>query len=190
MAGSLLQRVFHGEPTADRPEWRPIVFSATPLAIAYRYSAFGYSLAGAMCVLYDIRLRKYDAGFWWTTLGTALIAQGIVAYMSDTISWGRHDSMWRTIDPKMASILFILFGPGLGARAALGLFTVPFSTISIWLGACVLALFCKAMGSRASYKETCCCEELMLWHTGWHSLPFAAAFCILDLALGITHANT
>ena len=187
--GSLLQRVFHGEPTADKIEWRSIVYSSTPLAILYRYSAFGYSVAGAMCVLYDSELRRYDAGVWWSTLGSALVVQGIVAYMSDVVSWGRHHSVWRAVDPKMASILFVVFGPGLGTRAALGLFVVPPTTISIWLGACVLALICKSMGARASYKPTCCCEELMLWHTGWHLLPLVAAFCVLDLAKGITHAT-
>ena len=180
----------HGVPTADKLEWRPIVLGSTTLAIAYRYSAFGYSLAGAMCMVYDSSLRTYDAGFWWSTLGAALIVQGFVAYMSDVVSWGYSDTIWRWVDPKMASILFVFFGPGLAMRGALGLFAVPSSTISIWLVACIVALFCKTMGARATYRESCRCEELMLWHTGWHSLPFVAAFCVLDLAFGITHAAT
>ena len=83
---SLLQSLFHGDPTADRLEWRPVVYSSRPIAIAYRYSAFGYSIAGLMCVLFADRLRRYDSGFWWCALGYALVVQGVVAYMSDVVS--------------------------------------------------------------------------------------------------------
>lgn len=168
-------------------EWRPYVFSSRPIAVVYRLSPLGYSVAGMLCVLYADRLRRYDTGFWWCVLGLALVAQGVVAYCSDVISWGQHHSVWRVIDPKMASLLFCFFGPGLGTRAALGLFVVPETTIGIWLGACVLACFCKSMGAQASYRPTCCVEEMLLWHIGWHMLPLVAAFCILDLSYGWTH---
>ena len=173
---------FHGDPHADRPEWRHIVHGSSAIAVAYRVSSFGYSIAGVLLMMYAERLQRFDAGFWWYALGMALFAQGVISYMSDVYSWGRQHSIWRAIDPKMASILFIFFGPCLGSRAALGYFQVPPSTIAIWLLSCVGALVCKAMGARASRSKGSSCEELMLWHTGWHVLPFVAAFCILDLA--------
>jgi predicted membrane channel-forming protein YqfA (hemolysin III family) len=179
---------FHGNPTADRLEWRPIVYSSKPLAVIYRLSAFFYCIAGGLCMLYAERLRRYDNGFWWCGLGSLLVVQGVIAYMSDVVSWGRHHSVWRSIDPIMASMLFVAFGPGICTRAALGLFVLPASTLSIWSIGCVLALFCKSMGAQASHRATCCVDEMMLWHTGWHLLPLVAAFCILDLAFGLTSA--
>ena len=184
---SYLQQLCHGKHGSDKLEWRPYVFSSAPIAVVYRLSALGYCVPGALCVFCAEHLRRYDSGFWWCMLGLALVAQGIVAYLSDVVAWGQDRSVWKEIDPKMASVLFVFFGPGLGARAALGLFVVPSTTIGIWLGACVLACFCKSMGAQASYRQSCCVEEVLLWHIGWHLLPLVAAFCVLDLTFGWTH---
>ena len=182
----------HYDPTADRPEWRHVVYSSTPLAIIYRLSCFGYSIVGALLIIYAEPLSHCDAGFWWSVLGAALLLQGVASYMNDVVSWGRP-SVWKSIDPKMASTLFLLAGPLLGVRSAMGLFSTPSSssTIRIWLTGCAFSFLCKCMGARASWRGRgggldSSCEELMGWHVGWHGLPVFAVFCILDLAYGFT----
>ena len=177
------------DPSADRPEWRPYVFSRHPLAVAYRYSAGGYSFAGLLLLLFADRMRSYDAGVWWCALGMALVVQGAVAYLGDVQSWGRP-SVWKQLDPLLASTLFLAFGPWLGARSLLGHFVVPRSTLSLWLAGCALALFAKAKAAQASRRAAPRLEEMLAWHTLWHALPFLAVFCILDLAFMLTFAGS
>lgn len=157
-----------------------------PCPVADRISPFGYSLAGTLLIVHAECMRGYDAGCWWALMGFALVVQGVVSYASDVAGWGHHDCLARRIDPMMASVLFVFFGPVLGARSALGLFAIPASTIGIWLVGCVLALGCRCMGARASRRGRggaldASCSEIMGWHVGWHALPLVACFCVLDL---------
>lgn len=195
--------VVYADPNGSRPEWRAIVYSHRLVPVAYRISGFGYSLAGATIIYQCEKLRAYDEGFLWSVLGACLVLQGPVSYMSDVWSWGRHDmwsTIWTRLDPLMASTLFVICTAVIGYRAALGLFAVPISTISIWNAGSVIALVSKAMAARCSRRfvpecdEPGCvspisaaqCEEILAWHTMWHSLPVVATFCVLDLALGWT----
>ena len=80
--------------SADRPEWRPYVFSRHPLAVAYRYSAGGYSFAGLLLLLFADRMRSYDAGVWWCALGMALVSPPLVMQLGMTsCSYDGDDSV-------------------------------------------------------------------------------------------------
>ena len=151
-----LQQLFHGKHDADKMEWRPYVFSSRPIAVVYRLSPLGYSVAGMLCVLYADRLRRYDTGFWWCVLGLALVAQGDVAYCSDVISWGQHHSVCRVIDPRWPAFYFASW-------------TWPWHTRGVrtlrgardhhqYLARLRVGMFLQVDGCSSSYRPTCCVE--------------------------------
>eukprot|EP01052_Picozoa_sp_SAG31_P035360 SAG31_NODE_4256_length_3414_cov_2.193665_3_plen_200_part_00 len=88
---------FSGGADADRPEWRPIVYSWSPLPVLYRVSPFFYSVSGAAMIYEQETLSVCDPWFPWASFGAALMVQGPVSYMADVWAWGRP-SIWKTID--------------------------------------------------------------------------------------------
>lgn len=182
---SSISRTFHSPENADRAEWRPIVFSYRPLPLCYRASSWGYSVVGLMLLIYGDAMRRCDDGFWWRFVGSGLCLQGFLSYMSDVHCWGRNDSRartWKALDPMLATFLTFLVGPVICCRMALGLFSLPAELKRTWTLGVAMCLASKGMGARAARSKDSSCEQLLLWHCGWHGLPLVAAYCILCIA--------
>jgi hypothetical protein len=182
--------VFLSPAGADRAEWRPVIFSNRPLPIFYRASSWGYSVVGALLIIFAEQMRACDEGFWWRTVGAGLLVQGFLSYQSDVAMWGRHDAearIWKLIDPLLASTLTVMVGPVICSRMALGVFTLPEELKHTWTLGVVMAIASKLMGARAARSPDVECETILLWHCGWHALPLVAVYCILGI---VQHVET
>ena len=178
---SFAASLFLSPDGTDRAEWRSIVFSATPLPLAYRMSPWGYSMVGILLILYSDAMRACDAGFYWRTVGACLCVQGLFSYMSDVASFGRSDPtarFWKLIDPMLASTLTMAVGPILCTRMALGFFVMPEYILRTWTLGVSLTIGCKSMGARAARSKDVTCQQILLWHCGWHAMPLVAMVCI------------
>jgi hypothetical protein len=148
--------VFLSPAGADRAEWRPVIFSNRPLPIFYRASSWGYSVVGALLIIFAEQMRACDEGFWWRAVGAGLFVQGFLSYQSDVAMWGRHDAearIWKLIDPLLASTLTVMVGPVICSRMALGVFTLPEELKHTWTLGVVMAITSKLMGARAALIE-------------------------------------
>lgn len=174
---------------ADKPEWRPIVFSNRTIPLIYRISSWGFSGVGALILMFINALRMCDSGFWWRTVGTGLSVQGGLSYMADVYTWGRRDRvsrMWKSLDTLSAGALTCICGPVVCCRMSLGLFGVDADITYYWIICVVFALTSKVMGARAARNKNTSCECVLLWHCGWHALPWFGMLCVVGMVSRIS----
>jgi hypothetical protein len=182
--GALL---FYSPEEADKQEWRSIVYSYRPIPIAYRCSPLGFTLCGILILTCAQAMYECDAGFWWRTVGVGLCLQGGLSYMADVHTWGRRDlcsRIWKSLDVLFAAALTSFCGPIVVYRMQLGIFVLDSDLRTLWLFAVTLALVSKILGAREARKDKdACCELLLLWHCGWHALPWTGSLLITVIAL-------
>lgn len=183
--------IFFSPEGADKHEWRAIVFSYRPIPVIYRFSSWGFSVVGALILTFQKAMTEMcDAGFWWRTVGLGLCQQGVLSYMADVYTWGRRDLqawLWKSLDSIFAAALTIFVGPVICYRMWLGSFVMDGDLQSAWVVGVMLALASKIMGARAARDKDASCERVLLWHCGWHVLPFLGVFVV---ALTVLRANS
>ena len=108
-AAKLWSTLFYGH--VHRPEDRDAVVKGdTMLARAYRASPWAYALLGSTMVALSHRLRARDPGYNWPVLGTALVVESAVSYLSDVRAFGDASSPWHATDRVLASALMCACG--------------------------------------------------------------------------------
>lgn len=179
--------IFYSPEGADKVEWLPIVFSNRPIPLIYRLSSWGFSLVGVLILTFANAMIRCDPGLWWRTIGVLLCVQGWLSYMADVYTWGRRDRLsrlWKSLDVYSAACLTSVTGPVVCCRMLLGYFLLEWDLVSAWSVGVMLALFSKIMGAREARKlKDASCERLLLWHTGWHALPFMGVFLVVIVVL-------
>ena len=172
--------LFYGH--VHRPEDRDAVVKGdTMLARAYRASPWAYALLGSTMVALSHRLRARDPGYNWPVLGTALVVESAVSYLSDVRAFGDASSPWHATDRVLASALMCACGPLLALRLAIGAVVIPPTLRNAWALAVTLGLVCKALSGRASRKAQL--DAYLLWHTLWHFLPVLSSVFLVAWAM-------
>ena len=115
------------------------------------------------------------------SLGTALVVESAVSYLSDVKAFGDASSPWHATDRVFASILMLLCGPILALRLAMGVVVIPPTLRNAWALAVTLGLTCKALSGRASRKGRL--DAYLLWHTLWHFLPVLSSVFLVAWAM-------
>jgi hypothetical protein len=178
--------MFFSPEGADKQEWRSIVYSYRPIPLIYRMSSWGFSGVGALILTFTKAMSKCDSGMWWRTVGSGLCLQGILSYMADVYTWGRRDRfarVWKNLDALFAAVMTSFCGPVVCYRMLLGLFVLDADLLTMWNICVVLALASKVMGARAARKNNISCEHLLLWHCGWHGLPWMGMVLVTSIVL-------
>ena len=179
-AARLWATLFYGH--VHRMEDRDAVIKGdTLLARCYRASPWAYALLGSTMVALSARLRARDPGYNWQVLGTALVVESAVSYLSDVKAFGDASSPWHATDRVFASILMLLCGPILALRLAIGSVTIPRTLRNAWALAVTLGLTCKALSGRASRKAQL--DAYLMWHTLWHFLPVLSSLFLVAWAM-------
>lgn len=168
--------LFHGH--VHRKEDRDAVVKGdTLLARAYRASPWAYALLGGTMVAFGPRLRVRDPGYAWEVLGTLLVIESFVSYLSDVRAFGDAASPWHAVDKVFASALMVACGPLLALRLVAGTVAIPRKLRNAWALSVTLGLTCKHLSGRASRNGRL--DAYLMWHTLWHFLPvLSAAFLV------------
>ena len=176
----LWSTLFYGH--VHRMEHRDAVIKGdTLLARCYRASPWAYALLGSTMVALSARLRARDPGYNWQLLGTALVVESAVSYLSDVRAFGDASSPWHAADRIFASALMMACGPLLALRLAIGAVVIPPTLRNAWALAVTLGLTCKALSGRASRKAQL--DAYLLWHTLWHFLPVLSSVFLVAWAM-------
>ena len=179
-AAKLWATLFYGH--VHRPEDRDAVVKGdTLLARCYRASPWAYALLGSTMVALSARLRARDPGYNWQLLGTTLVVESAVSYLSDVRAFGDASSPWHAADRIFASTLMMACGPLLALRLAIGAVVIPPTLRNAWALAVTLGLTCKALSGRASRKAQL--DAYLLWHTLWHFLPVLSSVFLVAWAM-------
>ena len=179
-AAKLWATLFYGH--VHRIEDRDAVVKGnTLLARCYRASPWAYALLGSTMVALSARLRARDPGYNWQLLGTTLVVESAVSYLSDVRAFGDASSPWHAADRIFASALMMACGPLLALRLAIGAVVIPPTLRNAWALAVTLGLTCKALSGRASRKAQL--DAYLLWHTLWHFLPVLSSLFLVAWAM-------
>ena len=179
-AATLWATLFYGH--VHRIEDRDAVVKGdTLLARCYRASPWAYALLGSTMVALSARLRARDPGYNWQLLGTTLVVESAVSYLSDVRAFGDASSPWHAADRIFASALMMACGPLLALRLAIGAVVIPPTLRNAWALAVTLGLTCKALSGRASRNAQL--DAYLLWHTLWHFLPVLSSVFLVAWAM-------
>ena len=179
-AAKLWTTLFYGH--VHRMEDRDAVVKGdTLLARCYRASPWAYALLGSTMVALSARLRARDPGYNWRVLGTALVVESVISYLSDVRAFGDATSPWHATDRVLASALMLACGPLLALRLAIGSVTIHRTLRNAWALAVTLGLTCKALSGRASRKAQL--DAYLMWHTLWHFLPVLSSVFLVAWAM-------
>lgn len=117
--------------------------------------------------------------------------------MADVYTWGRRDRVsrfWKSLDTVSAGALTSICGPVVCGRMLLGIFVLDADIKVQWCLCVVFALTSKMMGARAARNEGTSCECVLLWHCGWHSMPWFGMLCVASMVSrisnGISHGSS
>ena len=166
----------------------------------YRVSSLTYCVAGSPVVFKPEIISRYGrhaccrAAWPFRLMGLCIVANGLVSYMGDVVTWGRP-SVWKSIDVAMATTNTLIQLAIVGAQCA-GWLRMPVLPCFVLAIGIVAALVCKryAAADDPARMRTCkrgCapharrlavlavarddCAAFLRWHAGWHlCLPYGA----------------
>lgn len=159
----------------EDPSWRTRIEASW----TYQVSCFMYCIVGGVLLLRPEPLERRLELYPWRLMGLSVHFNGFCSYMADTVTWGRSNSIWKTIDVVFASTNTLL-QIVIVILCLMGMATFPLIPVACLTTGIVTGIFFKHRGAEAQRMHDC--SAFIHWHTLWHiSIPLGALIAQISL---------